>query len=160
MIIISNIYSHCMRRSLSYLLMKKTLFTFIIVITCFGLPAEDGLIFPLEKNEILPAKEAFGFQFIKKNDNIIASWNIKKNYYLYLNSIVVKDFNVNNEISYKILKGNPMDYSDEFFGDTKIIKDIFKISYNSTHDKSETTVYYQGCSEKGFCYPLQSININ
>tara|TARA_B100000475_G_C15027681_1_gene326661 strand:+ start:2622 stop:3038 length:417 start_codon:yes stop_codon:yes gene_type:complete len=137
--------------------MKETLFTFIIVLTCFSMLAEDDLIFSEADNQILPAKEAFGFNFIKSSGNIIATWNVKKDYYLYLRSVSVKD--IDGEIKYKILKGNAIDYKDEFFGDTKIIKDILEISYEESHQKGKTKIYYQGCSEKGFCYPVQSINI-
>ena len=119
--------------------------------------AEDDLIFSKADNQILPAKEAFGFNFIKSSGNIIATWNVKKDYYLYLRSVSVKD--IDGEITYKILKGDPIDYKDEFFGDTKIIKDILEISYEESHQKGKTKIYYQGCSEKGFCYPVQSINI-
>ena len=119
--------------------------------------AEDDLIFSEADNQILPAIEAFGFNFIKSSGNIIATWNVKKDYYLYLRSVSVKD--IDGEITYKILKGDPIDYKDEFFGDTKIIKDILEISYEESDQKGKTKIYYQGCSEKGFCYPVQSINI-
>ena len=137
--------------------MKKTILTFIIISTYFNVLAEDGLIFPIENNQILPAEEAFGFKLIKKSNDITATWNIKENYYLYLKSINVKYDG--EPVAYKVLRGNPIDHKDEFFGDTKIIKDIFSISYKITDERAETNIYYQGCSEKGFCYPIQLVKI-
>ena len=51
-------------------------------------------------------------------------------------------------------------HEDEFFGKTKIIKNLYKISFKAPQSGTKTKLFYQGCSEKGFCYPLQSININ
>ena len=46
---------------------------------------------------------------------------------------------------------------DEFFGETEILRDEFIISIeiNSSLNLSEVLIYYQGCSEAGFCYPMQ-----
>ena len=59
-----------------------------------------------------------------------------------------------------MLDGDPVDHQDEFFGNTMIIKNLFRISFKNIPNNSETQIFYQGCSDKGFCYPVQSININ
>tara|TARA_B100001939_G_scaffold292932_1_gene265268 strand:+ start:1226 stop:1642 length:417 start_codon:yes stop_codon:yes gene_type:complete len=138
--------------------MKQLIFIFFIFITSLGILAEKNFLF-LEKNdEILPAEEAFGLNFSKEDRNIIALWDIKEDYYLYLNSISIKQ--EENEIAFKSLEGNILEHEDEFFGKTKIIKNLYKISFKVPHSGTKIKIYYQGCSEKGFCYPVQSININ
>ncbi|MFL2708362.1 MAG: protein-disulfide reductase DsbD domain-containing protein [Gammaproteobacteria bacterium] len=137
--------------------MKKTLFIIIIFATSFNLLAQGSLMFPQENNKILPADKAFGFKFIKDDDDIVATWSIKESYYLYLRSIKIK--NKESEIGYTMLDGNPFDHEDEFFGDTVIIKNLFRISFKNIPNNSETQIFYQGCSDKGFCYPVQSIDI-
>ena len=119
--------------------------------------AEEKFLFLEKDNEILPAEEACGLSFSKKDGSIIALWNIKEDYYLYLNSISVKQ--EENEISFKYLEGNILEHEDEFFGKTRIIKNLYKISFKAIQDSFNTKIYYQGCSEKGFCYPVQSTNI-
>ena len=119
--------------------------------------AEEKFLFLEKDNEILPAEEVFGLSFSKKDGNIIALWNIKEDYYLYLNSISVKQ--EENKISFKYLEGNILEHEDEFFGKTRIIKNLYKISFKAIQDSFNTKIYYQGCSEKGFCYPVQSTNI-
>ena len=137
--------------------MKQLIFIFFIFITSLGILAEKNFLF-LEKNdEILPAEEAFGLNFSKEDRNIIALWDIKEDYYLYLNSISIKQ--EENEIAFKSLEGNILEHEDEFFGKTKIIKNLYKISFKVPHSGTKIKIYYQGCSEKGFCYPVQSINI-
>tara|TARA_B100000941_G_C28499848_1_gene553367 strand:- start:1711 stop:2127 length:417 start_codon:yes stop_codon:yes gene_type:complete len=137
--------------------MKRSISIFFIYVTSLGMLAEEKFLFLEKDNEILPAEEAFGLSFSKKDGNIIALWNIKEDYYLYLNSISVK--HEENEISFKYLEGNILEHEDEFFGKTKIIKNLYKISFKAIQDSFNTKIYYQGCSEKGFCYPVQSTNI-
>ena len=76
---------------------------------------------------------------------------------MYLNSISIKQ--EENEIAFKSLEGNILEHEDEFFGKTKIIKNLYKISFKVPQSATKTKLFYQGCSEKGFCYPVQSINI-
>ena len=138
--------------------MKQLIFIFFISITSLGILAEKNFLFSEKNNEILPAEEAFELNFNKEDRNIIALWDIKEDYYLYLNSISVKQ--EENEIAFKSLEGNILEHEDEFFGKTRIIKNLYKISFKVPQSGTKTKIFYQGCSEKGFCYPLQSININ
>ena len=137
--------------------MKKTLFIIIIFATSFNLLAQDSFMLTQENNRILPAEKAFGFKLIEDDDEAVASWSIKESYYLYIRSIKIK--NKESEIGYTMLDGIPFDHEDEFFGNTMIIKDLFRISFKNISNNSETQIFYQGCSDKGFCYPVQSIDI-
>jgi thiol:disulfide interchange protein len=65
----------------------------------------------------------------------------------------------NNElIKHKILDSKVLDHEDIFFGKTKILKDKLVISIKNSPFKS-LEVSYQGCSEQGFCYPIQKVTI-
>ena len=66
------------------------------------------------------------------NQNIIATWEIKDGNYLYLQSVLVKIGD--NEVKYKVIKGDALDYEDEFFGETEIIKNSEKASRTSWQD--------------------------
>ncbi len=138
--------------------MKKIFFIFIIVAYSFETSSENNFIFPENDNEVLPAKEAFNLDVIKENGAITATWNIKEDCYIYLDSVSVTK--KGSKINFKRLEGVSLDYRDEFFGETKIIKDILKISFEYSPKDEGTKLYYQGCSEKGFCYPFQVLNIN
>ena len=59
-------------------------------------------------------------------------------------------------LEFKIDEGNIIEHEDEFFGKTQIIRDSLKISLNNVINIEETKVFYQGCADKGFCYPIQS----
>tara|TARA_B100001109_G_C18840567_1_gene464131 strand:+ start:252 stop:671 length:420 start_codon:yes stop_codon:yes gene_type:complete len=110
-----------------------------------------------DKNYVLPAKKAFHFEYTRNESSTILNWKIKSGYYLYYDSIkVVKS---NELLQYEVLEGNILNHKDEFFGETKIIKEKIKIFVNNKDLSKYETVFYQGCSEKGFCYPIQSIKI-
>ena len=90
-------------------------------------------------------------------DTLKIKWIIGDEYYLYLDSIKVM---ANNElIKHKILDSKVLDHEDIFFGKTKILKDKLVISIKNSPFKS-LEVSYQGCSEQGFCYPIQKVNIS
>jgi thiol:disulfide interchange protein len=66
-----------------------------------------------------------------------------------------------NIIPYKVIDSNQSIYSDEFFGTTKILRKDFKISINNSDslDLSTILINYQGCSDSGFCYPIQTTKL-
>ena len=75
---------------------------------------------------------------------------------MYLNSVQVeKNANI---IPYTVIYSNQSIYSDEFFGTTEILRKDFKISINNSDslDLSTILIKYQGCSDSGFCYPMQT----
>ena len=139
--------------------MKKIIFTLIILTANNLIFAEQNSKFFNEIEEILPAKEVFKISFLENNINLEINWNIEEGYYLYLNSIGIEIDK--NKGKYKIISANLYDHEDEFFGKTKIIRNKLKISINNLEisDNKEINIYYQGCSDKGFCYPVQNLKI-
>ena len=136
----------------------KKLFILVAMlnVSSFNISAEEELLFNLKNNKILPANEAFKLETSLVQDTLKIKWIIEDEYYLYLNSIKVM---ANKEpIKHKILDSKVLDHEDIFFGKTKILKDTLVISIKNSPFKS-LEVSYQGCSEQGFCYPIQKVNI-
>ena len=121
--------------------------------------AEQNSKFFSEIEEILPAKEVFKITILENNKNLEINWNIQEGYYLYLDSVGIEIDR--NKGKYKIISANLYDHEDEFFGKTKIIRNKLKISINNLEisDNKDIDIYYQGCSDKGFCYPVQNLKI-
>ena len=136
----------------------KNLFILVAMlnVSSINIIAEEALLFNLKDNKILPANEAFKLETSIVPDELQIKWIIKDGYYLYFDSILVK---ANKEpIKHKILDSKVLDHEDIFFGKTKILKDKLVISIkNSSLESLE--VSYQGCSEQGFCYPIQKVTI-
>ena len=139
--------------------MKKIIFILIILIANNVIIAEQNSKFFSEIEEILPAKEVFKITILENNKNLEINWNIQEGYYLYLDSVGIEIDK--NKGKYKIISANLYDHEDEFFGKTKIIRNKLKISINNLEisDNKDIDIYYQGCSDKGFCYPVQNLKI-
>ena len=139
--------------------MKKIIFILIILTANNVIIAEQNSKFFSEIEEILPAKEVFKITILENNKNLEINWNIQEGYYLYLDSVGIEIDR--NKGKYKIISANLYDHEDEFFGKTKIIRNKLKISINNLEisDNKQIDIYYQGCSDKGFCYPVQNLKI-
>ena len=118
--------------------------------------SQEALLFKLKDNEVLPASEAFKLETEVTEDKLLIKWIIVDEYYLYLDSIKVNANEI--PIKHKLLESKIIDHEDIFFGKTKILKERLVISVKNSSFK-DIEVNYQGCSERGFCYPVQSIKI-
>ena len=136
----------------------KKLFILVAMLNAafINISAEEELLFNLKNNKILPANKAFKLETSLVQDVLKIKWTIGDEYYLYLDSITVM---ANKKlIKHEILDSKVLDHEDIFFGKTKILKDKLVISIKNSPFKS-LEVSYQGCSEQGFCYPIQKVTI-
>ena len=138
--------------------MKKTLFL-IFYLLCGGFTKADQNIslMYLQDNEIKPADEVFVMSYSEDGDVLKVNWSIEDGYYLYFDSILIKE---NQKIvDFDVTDGMIIDHEDEFFGETKIIRNILEISSIEEIETNLIEITYQGCSDRGFCYPVQNKNI-
>jgi thiol:disulfide interchange protein DsbD len=138
--------------------MKKTLFL-IFYLLCGGhTKADQDISFMyLQDNEIKPADEVFVMSYSEDEGVLKVNWSIEDGYYLYFDSILIKE---NQEIvDFDVTDGMIIDHEDEFFGETKIIRNILEISSIEEIETNLIEITYQGCSDRGFCYPVQNKNI-
>ena len=138
--------------------MKKTLFL-IFYLLCGGYTKADQDIsfMYLQDNEIKPADEVFVISYFEDGGVLKVNWSIEDGYYLYFDSILIKE---NQKIvDFDVTNGMIIDHEDEFFGETKIIRNILEISSIEDIETNLIEITYQGCSDRGFCYPVQNKNI-
>lgn len=138
--------------------MKKTLFL-IFYLLCGGYTKADQDIsfMYLQDNKIKPADEVFVMSYSEDEDVLKVNWSIEDGYYLYFDSILIKE---NQKIvDFDVTDGMIIDHEDEFFGETKIIRNILEISSIEDIETNLIEITYQGCSDRGFCYPVQNKNI-
>lgn len=111
--------------------------------------------FLIDKDQVLPANEAFNFKAAINDETILLSWEIKKGYYIYLKSIKIED-NF-KELDYEVLESQESIHMDEFFGESKIYrnKTLVKLNRSSELNPNNILIKYQGCADAGFCYPVQ-----
>lgn len=102
------------------------------------------------QEKFLPQAQAFIFEARSISENQVElNWNIAPDYYLYKHQLAVSSGQQAVQFSLPVAKAK----HDEFFGDTEVyyqqLNFPIDIQPNATYQVS-----YQGCAEKGLCYPL------
>lgn len=115
-----------------------------------------------DEDELLPADQAFQLEVTVLDANtLVAEWVVAEGYYLYREKF---EFALNPLDLAKILPARIPDgehKSDEFFGDIKVFHNYVRVEIplqRTSTDASNVhlTVKYQGCAERGVCYPPMS----
>ena len=118
----------------------------------------SGFIFSnvqFEQKDILDVDEAFVVNSLIEENTIVISWDIKPGYYLYKKSILIKAGD--NSLEHNYILKNESKISDEFFGDSVILKGALKVDAKLSDVNlsrlQSIKIIYQGCAEGKYCYP-------
>ena len=103
-------------------------------------------------DEFLKVDQAFIFNFDQAKNQLNINFEINEGYYLYRHQF--KFTSDNARISPVDLPPG-IDHEDEFFGVQQIYtKNLnFTINIEEASENDVITVRYQGCADKGLCYP-------
>ena len=103
-------------------------------------------------DQFLPVEQAFVFDFIQRDNELVVSWTIADGYYLYKDKIKLGGIAVS--FSHPAYPAS-MTIEDEFFGVTDVYFHQLTLRIPLT-DVSEDAIFkiqYMGCAEAGLCYP-------
>jgi len=136
---------------------------FKIIFLCF-LSFVSRSAFALGADEILPPNQAFKVSAKAiAADRVEISWDIAEGYYLYRNKM---RFESKTE---QIRLGDPafpsgQSHHDENFGDVVIYRNTLNVPVALTAENGASSlqlfVQYQGCADRGICYPPQKTTFN
>ena len=135
---------------------------FILFFFSLSSSANDGFSFYDEKEAFLPVEEAFQFELLPdENKSIIKiELNNAPGYYTYKDKFKVS-FEPSTKIEITYPQGDIKE--DEFFGKQEVYfgKQIITILLKDrVLTDQKIKIDYQGCSEKGLCYPPSTHIIN
>ena len=135
---------------------------FILFFFSLSSSANDGFSFYDEKEAFLPVEEAFQFELLPdENKSIIRiKLNNAPGYYTYKDKFKVS-FEPSTKIEITYPQGDIKE--DEFFGKQEVYfgKQIITILLKGQiPTDQEIRIDFQGCSEKGLCYPPSTHIIN
>ena len=125
-----------------------------------------GLNFNSTTDELLPAEQAFQFFATVKDANTLhVNWEIAKGYYLYREKIQFELTNATGNPlgNYTIPRGEPK--HDEAFGQVETFHnelsfDLPLIRTNSSAQSITLQAHFQGCADRGVCYPPMTKKID
>lgn len=139
---------------------KKCLLISRMVLTCVVcMFLFSTNVFALTKQRPLPAEEAFQLSYtVKQPNQVIAKWHIAPGYYLYRKHMQITT-KPKTEIDIQYPKGemkeDPIKHTstEVYMGELSV-----PIIFPSDQNKVELSISYQGCSDRGFCYPPMQQN--
>ena len=108
------------------------------------------------KEQLLNPEQAFQLVELVNPNEIILQWKIADNYYLYQNRIKV--FADGVKIAINNFPKAKLKY-DEYFGEINVYYHTLNLPIQVPNIK-QLKIHYQGCSDTGLCYPLQTSIIN
>jgi thiol:disulfide interchange protein DsbD len=117
--------------------------------------AQDNTFDSLFSNEteFLKVDQAFVFDYVQNGDELIVTWDIADDYYLYQQQF--KAVSKNTTLGEPTFPQGKMK-EDEFFDEPQeVYHHTVSVSYPilQSSDDSAVKIRYQGCAEAGLCYP-------
>ena len=137
-------------------LIKITLKKCFVIVPIFAFASysypTESFLEKITNDKVLPGDEAFIFSaHIQDDESIILTWTIKENCFLYKDKF--KTYSNNGLVENQKIEGEAIMINDVYFGNVNVFYNKVKQTINKTKDLESVKVVYQGCNEKGFCYP-------
>ncbi len=125
----------------------------------------QGGLLDAKNDEALPAEQAFQYEAIAiKGDELLVRMTAAPGYYLYRDKLAFSTDSTGVEVSEVLLPAGIAKY-DEHFGDVEVYYDQVEIPlYLKRLDAAALQIKlqgdFQGCKEKGICYPPMSRQVS
>lgn len=132
----------------------------LLTLTISTLSFAFGLSSPFQSEpEFLPVEQAFNASVSQdENGQVWVSWDIEEGYYLYQHQLSISSDQTALEFV-NLPEGELK--QDPYFGDVKVYHDHLRVPVTAGSLKTtqviDFTLQYQGCAEKGLCYPPQRL---
>ncbi|MGG5839041.1 protein-disulfide reductase DsbD, partial [Huaxiibacter chinensis] len=129
-------------------------FLTLILLLC-STSAFAGLFDAPGRASVIPAAQAFVFDFQQNQHDLNLTWQVKEGYYLYRKQVSITPAGA--KIAEPQLPAGEW-HEDEFYGKSEIYRHQLTIPVvvNQADNGATLTVTYQGCADAGFCYPPET----
>ena len=137
-------------------LIKITLKKYFVIVPIFALASyslsTESFLEKITSNKVLSGDEAFIFSaHMQDDESIILTWTIKENCFLYKDKF--ETYLDTDLVENPKIEGEAIRINDIYFGNVDVFFNGVRQTIDNTEDVSSVKVVYQGCNEKGFCYP-------
>ncbi|MBZ0333795.1 protein-disulfide reductase DsbD [Marinobacter sp. AL4B] len=137
-----------------------TLLSFFVTATAH---AAGSSFFNTSNSDFLPVEQALPFNYTSDGGDLVLSWDIAPEHYLYRSRIKVTPLTEGVTIGEPQFSLPGTLTNDEFFGEMTVFFDPVEVRYPVTLPEGVTEanvqVSFQGCAEAGLCYPPQNHDI-
>ena len=137
-------------------LIKITLKKCFVIVPIFAFASQayptESFLEKITNDKVLSGDKAFIFSaHIQDDESIILTWTIKENCFLYEDKF--KIYSDTDLVDIKKIEGEAIRINDIYFGNVNVFYNKVQQTIDKTKDLESVKVVYQGCNEKGFCYP-------
>ena len=137
-------------------LIKITLKKYFVIVPIFAFASysypTESFLEKITNDKVLSGDEAFIFSaHIQDDESIILTWTIKENCFLYKDKF--KTYSNTDLVENQKIEGEAIRINDIYFGNVDVFYNKVIQTIDKTEDLGSVKVVYQGCNEKGFCYP-------
>lgn len=111
------------------------------------------------EDQFLKADEAFVATFKQQGQQVLVDFKIAPGYYLYQQQFTFQGNNVTFETA-ELPMG--ITHEDQYFGVQQIYREhlSFTLTLNQVAENAVLSIRYQGCADKGLCYPPTTKSIS
>ena len=105
--------------------------------------------------EFVPVEQAYQFNLIVEEQQLIFNWDIRDGYYLYRDRFDFRSLDSSLELQAPIFASGIVKW-DEFFEkelEVYYSQTTVRLPFRSTGDKLHLQIESQGCADAGLCYP-------
>ena len=125
---------------------------------------DDSGLWLTEQPEFLPVEDAFQFSLETGGDgNYSLLFQIEDGYYLYKDQFDAWTSRDGERERVELLLPEGLKKTDEYFGEVNVFYASLKVALKNLpfgSDPSKVMVRYQGCADRGLCYPPVEKEIN
>ncbi|MDP4546568.1 protein-disulfide reductase DsbD [Marinobacter sp. MDS2] len=122
--------------------------------------AAGSSFFNTSNSDFLPVEQALPFNFTSDAGDLVLSWDIAPEHYLYRSRIQVTPLTTGVDVGAPQFSSPGTLTNDEFFGEMTVFFEPVEVRYPITLPDGVTEanlqVSFQGCAEAGLCYPPQT----
>ena len=125
---------------------------------------DDSGVWLAEQPEFLPVDDAFQFSLDRRGaGDYSLLFNIEDGYYLYKDQFDAWTYRDGERLRVELLLPEGQKKTDEYFGEVNVFYTSLKVAMKNlpfVGDTSTVIVRYQGCADRGLCYPPVEKEIN
>jgi thiol:disulfide interchange protein len=105
--------------------------------------------------EFVPVEQAYQFNLLVEEQQLVFNWNIREGYYLYRDRFEFRSLDSSADLQAPVFAGGIVKWDEFFEKDVEVYysQTSVRIPFSATGDKLHLQIESQGCADAGLCYP-------
>ena len=121
----------------------------------FGQKSSSSLNSLSSSIEFVPVEQAYQFNLVVEEQQLVFNWEIRDGYYLYRDRFEFRSLNNSIELQAPSFDSGVVKWDEFFEKDLEVYysQTTVRLPFSSTDDRVYLQIESQGCADAGLCYP-------